>query len=330
MVVEVPKLKLPFNCSIKITDFKNDFFLYPYNIVETLKKINRDIKSYENRDKSSNLIDFISAEVIDTDKEAVTYFISEFVLNLDQEGVEIFEDIKNHFKFLLNLFSLLLRELLFIKKAYIFKKKSSFFKFVRFIKIPIFHKETSGIHRLFEFISRRDLEMFFPVLLLRLKKAKYYLPFIEEFLFSQIRAGNIIIKFMVSWNTLEHLTNIYWKLLKKTKLFPSNKNKKITKVIKKVINTFNEKDIEFPYISLKEIKRRASFYNRPAIKILIFELCKRIHLKLAPDEILSIKQVHYIRNKLFHSVYSMQEFTDDFTKEFKLKKFQTKEIMVLS
>ena len=321
IIVEVPKLKIPYNSSIKITDFKNDFFLYPYNIIKTIKKVNQNIKLYNSGKEDEAEHHMYHTDVVNVDRGARTYFISELEVNIEIQGEEILEVVKNHFKFLLNLFSFIFRELFYIKKVYIFEKQSTFYKFVRMIKIPIFHKETSNSSQLVQVVFRRDIENLFPILLLRLKKNKHYLPFIEEFLFSWIRAGNINVKFMVSWNTLEHLTNIYWKLRGKTKLFKSEKKQEINASIQ----NFQEEDIEFPYITPAEIEKRVSFFNRPPITTLIRELCKRIHLRIDDDEFLTIRQVHYIRNKLFHRIYDIRELNEDFSNKFNLNDFETKD-----
>ena len=330
-VAEVPKLKIPHNNSIKITDFKNDFYLYPSDIIRTLNKLNQSIKNLRNGQKDGFRHQHSFTDIIETDEEAKTYFISEFEANLENHVEEILETVKNHFKYLLNLFSFIFREFFYTKTVYIFERHSTFYRFVRMIKTPIFHKETTNSLQLIQVVWRRDTENLFPILLLRLKRNKQYLPFIEEFLFSRIRAGNIIVKFMVGWNTLEHLTNIYWsfnkKLRGKTKLFNKAKKKEINKTIK----NFSEEDIKFPYISSEEIKERVSFQNRPPILVLIRELCNRIHLRLDDDEFLTIQQVHFIRNKLFHRVYGIREINEDFSKKFNLNEFHEKEyIPILS
>ena len=321
IVAEVPKLKIPYNSSIKITDFKKDFYLYPYDIIKTLNKLNQNIRYYKNGREGEAEHHSRFSEVLDVDGKESVYFISEFDINIEDKGDEILEVVKNHFKHILNLFSFIFRELFYIKSVYIFKKKSTFYEFFRMIKIPIFHKETSNDSQLIQIVFRRDVEDLFPILLLRLKKNEKYLPFIEEYLFSRIRAGNIMLQFMVSWNTLEHLTNIYWKLRGGTKLFKKDKVEEINSLIKNI----NEDDIKFPFISLEEIKKRVSFHNRPPILILIREMCKKIHLKLDEDEFLTIRQVHYIRNNLFHRLYDISELNEDFSTKFKLKDFQTKD-----
>ncbi len=320
-VAEVPKLKIPHNNSIKITDFKNNFYLYPSDIIRTLNRLKQSIKNHRNGQKDGFRYQLSFTDVIDTDEEAKTYFVSEFETNLENHAEEILETVKNHFKYLLNLFSFIFREFFYIKTVYIFERHSTFYRFVRMIKTPIFHKETTNSLQLIQLVWRRDTENLFPILLLRLKRNKQYLPFIEEFLFSRIRAGNIIVKFMVGWNTLEHLTNIYWKLRGETKLF--EKAKKVE--INKTIRNFSKDDIKFPYISSEEIKKRVFFYNGPPILTLIRELCNRIHVRLDDDEFLTIQQVHFIRNHLFHKVYDIHKINEAFSKKFNLNEFHEKE-----
>ena len=320
-VAEVPKLKIPHNNSIKITDFKNDFYLYPSDIIRTLNRLNQSIKNLRNGQKDGFRYQHSFTDIIEADEEAKTYFVSEFEANLENHAEEILETVRNHFKYLLNLFSFIFREFFFIKTVYIFERHSTFYRFVRMIKTPIFHKETTNSLQLMQFVWRRDTENLFPILLLRLKRNKQYLPFIEEWLFSRIRAGNIIVKFMVGWNTLEHLTNIYWKLRGETKLF--EKAKKVE--INETIRNFSKDDIKFPYISSEEIKKRVSFYNGPPILTLIQELCNRIHVRLDDDEFLTIQQVHFIRNHLFHKVYGIRKINEAFSKKFNLNEFHEKE-----
>lgn len=320
VVAEVPKLKIPYNSSIKITDFKKNYFLYPYEIIKTLNKINQNVKNYRNgkEDKAEHHLHF--TDILDVDKEDITLLVTEIDIDIEEQGDEILEVVKDQFKFLLNLFSFIFRELFFIKTIYIFQKKLTFYEFIRMIKIPIFHKETSNDTQLIQAVFRRDVENLFPILLLRLKKNDKYLPFIEEYLTSRTRTRNIIIQYMISWNNLEHLTNIFWEIKGETKLFESRKVAQINKIIKSA----KEDDIAFPYISLEEVNDKIFFNNIPPILTKIRIMCKKIHLTLTEEEFITIKKAHYIRNRLFHKVYDISKINDKFRRKFNLPDFQTK------
>ncbi|KKK69810.1 hypothetical protein LCGC14_2930300, partial [marine sediment metagenome] len=78
IVAEVPKLKIPHNNSIKIVDFKNDFYLYPSDIIRTLNRLNQSIKNLRNGQKDGFRYQHSFTDIIEADEEAKTYFVSEF------------------------------------------------------------------------------------------------------------------------------------------------------------------------------------------------------------------------------------------------------------
>ena len=330
IIAEVPKLQVPYSYSIKLTDFKNNFYIYPSNIIDTLKEFNENIKKIRNNRLDEVKSGISHTEVLDVNVEKSTLFVSEMKLDGSLQGDEILELIKNHFKNALSLFSMLFRELFYIKTVFIFEKKLTFYEFFRMIKIPIFHKEKANTPNLMQVIFRRDVEKLFPILLVKLEKNKVFLPFIEEHLVGRIRSQNIMIEFMANWNTLEHITNIFWKSKGKTRVLKKEKAREITKIIKKKIKIIKEKDLEFPIISLKKWKKGVSFYNIPPILEKIRVMCKNIHLNLSEDEILTIKKVNYLRNRLFHEIYNIEELNNEFSKEFNITNFQTKDYDLLN
>ncbi len=321
VVVEVPKLRIPYDCSIKITDFKNSFFLYPYEIIKTLNRMNQNIKNYRHGKEDEADHHRYFTDLLDVKKEESMLVVSELDIDMIEQGDQILEVVKDHFKFLLNLFSFIFRELFFINTVYIFQKRSTFYEFSRMIKVPLIHKDISNERQLIQFIFRRDIENLFPILLLRLKKNNKYLPFIEEYLTSRTKTQNIMIQYMISWNNLEHLTNIFWESEGETKLFESRKVAQINKIIKDVV----EDDIVFPYISVKDVKEQIFFNNRPPVFTKIHIMCKKIHLNLTKEEITIIKKVLWIRNKLFHKVYDISKINDEFSRRFNLPDFQTRD-----
>jgi hypothetical protein len=325
VIAEVPKLQVPYSYSIKLTDFKNDFYIYPSDIIETLKKFNENLKKLHLNKTNENYNGISHTERLDVNTAKSTLFATEITFDSSLQAEETLEIIKNHFRFVLSLFSMLFREFFFIKTVFIFEKKSTFYKFHRMIKIPIFHEEASDIPELLQFISRRDVEKSFPILLVRLEKNNVYLPFIEEHLVGRIRSQNIMIEFMANWNTLEHITNIFWKIKEKTRVLKKEKARQITKIIKKHIKHISEEDLEFPLISLKDWKDNVAFYNNPPILEKIKGLCKNIHLKLTEDDFLIIKKVNYLRNRLFHEIYDIRELNNEFSRDFNISEFQTKD-----
>lgn len=325
VIAEVPKLQVPYNFSIKLTDFKNHFFIYPSDITETLKRFNENLKKL--RLNKLNEIDggVPFTEILDVNILKSALFVSETIFDSSLQAKEILEIIKNHFKFVLSLFSMLFRELFYIKTVYIFEKKSTFYKFYRMIKIPIFRKNESNVSYLLQFIFRRDVEKSFPILLLRLEKNYVYLPFIEEHLVGRIESQNIMIEIMANWNTLEHITNIFWKTKEKTRVLKKEKARQITKILKKHLKHISEEDLEFPLISLKDWKDNVAFFNIPPILEKIKGMCKKIHISLTPNDFLIIRKVNYLRNRLFHEIYDIRELNNEFSREFNISKFQTKD-----
>lgn len=168
-------------------------------------------------------------------------------------------------------------------------------------------------------------EKLFPILLVRLEKNNVYLPFIEEHLVGRIRSQNIMIEIMANWNTLEHITNIFWKTKEKTRVLKKVKARQITKIIKKHIKNISEEDLEFPLISLKDWKDNVAFYNIPPILEKIKGMCKKIHITLKQNDFLIIKKVNYLRNRLFHEIYDIRELNNELSREFNISNFQTKD-----
>jgi hypothetical protein len=288
VIAEVPKLQVPYSYSIKLTDFKNDFYIYPSDIIETLKKFNENLKKLRLNKTNEIYSGIFHTEMLDVNIAKSTLFVTKITFDSSLQAEETLEIIKNHFRFVLSLFSMLFRELFFIKTVFIFETKSTFYKFSRMIKIPIFHKEASDVPELLQFVFRRNVENIFPILLVRLEKNSVYLPFIEEHLVGRIRSHNVMIEIMANWNTLEHITNIFWKIKEKTRVLKKEKARQITKIIKKHIKHISEEDLEFPLISLKDWKDNVAFYNNPPILEKIKGLCKNIHLKLTEDDFLII------------------------------------------
>lgn len=157
VIAEVPKLQVPYSYSIKLTDFKNDFYIYPSDIIETLKKFNENLKKLR-LNKTNEIYSGIShTEILDVNMVKSTLFATEITFDSSLQAEETLEIIKNHFRFVLSLFSMLFRELFFIKTVFIFEKKSTFYKFIRMIKIPIFHEKASDVPNLLQIIFRRDV-----------------------------------------------------------------------------------------------------------------------------------------------------------------------------
>ena len=325
VIAEVPKLQVPYNSSIKLTDFKNYFYIYPSDITETLKKFNENLKKLRINKTNENYNGISYTEALDVNTAKSTLFVTEITFDSSLQAEETLEIIKYHFRFVLSLFSMLFREFFFIKTVFIFEKKSTFYKFHRMIKIPIFHEEASDIPELLQFISRRDVEKSFPILLVRLEKNNVYLPFIEEHLVGRIRSQNIMIEIMANWNTLEHITNIFWKTKEKTRVLKKEKARQITKIIKKQIINISEEDLEFPLISLKDWKDNVAFHNIPPILEKIKGMCKSIHITLTQNEFLIIRKANYLRNRLFHEIYNIEELNNEFSREFNISNFQTKD-----
>ena len=325
VIAEVPKLQVPYNYSIKLTNLKKDFYIYPSDITETLERFNGNLKKL--RSNKPNEVDggVPFTEILDVNKEKSTRFVTNITLDCSLQAEETLEIIKNHFKHILSLFSMLFRELFFIKTVFIFEKKSTFYKFYRMIQIPIFHKETSNVSNLLQFLFRRDVENIFPILLVRLEKNGAYLPFIEEHLVGRIRSQNIMIEIMANWNTLEHITNIFWKIKEKTRVLKKVKAQQITKILKKHIKNISEEDLDFPLISLKDWKDNVAFYNIPPILEKIKGMCKKIHITLPLSDFLIIKKVNYLRNRLFHEIYDIRELNNEFSRKFNTSNFKIKD-----
>lgn len=330
VIAEIPKLQIPYSYSIKLTDFKNDFYMYPSDITETLKKFNENLKNLRlNKNKEKyNGIPF--TEILDVNTAKSTHFVSEITFDCSLQAEDTLEIVKNHFKFVLSLFSMLFRELLYIKTVYIFEKKSNFYKFYRMIKIPIFPKKESNASSLIQFIFRRDVEKSFPILLVRLEKNNVYLPFIEEHLVGRIESQNMMIEIMANWNTLEHITNIFWKTKEKTRVLKKEKARQMTKIIKKHIKNITLEDLEFPLISLEDWKKNVAFFNKPPILEKIKGMCKKKHITLTQNDLLSIRKMNYLRNRLFHEIYDIRELNNKFSRKFNISNFQTKDYGLLN
>lgn len=244
--------------------------------------------------------------------------------------MEIIDLTIKHFKELLSVFSLLMREHFQINRAYFFQKKNQIYEFVRMIQIPVLDLNPSNTINMIRFFRTNLIETIFPWLLARLHQKWHFIPFLDEYLFG-VKSPNLEVKFMIYWNALEHLSNVFWKYKQKSKLLVKVKIEELHKVIKEYLKSIIKADIIFPYTNPIDLsdKNFLKIDNRPPIKTKILAMCKNIHLKLDNEEKSCISQVNYIRNKLFHAEYYLTDILNDFGEEFNLLNFSVQDFFII-
>ena len=240
VIVEIPKLKLRNCTSVQIKSPAEIYYLYSDDILKTLRDYNQKIEVL----RSKVILDKFASKslgyIIEKEREVFTYILCEKKIDAHRNAAELINLVSDLFKPLLRIFSLFLREILSISKIYILKKKNHIHEFIRMIEIPFSYIEISNTPNLIQFISISLVETYFPWLLARMCRKHQFLPFIDEYLFGKLKSPSLEIKFMMYWNALEHLANIFWK---GTSSKSDPIRKKIDAMCKRIHVNLNEDDM---------------------------------------------------------------------------------------
>ena len=302
VVIEIPKLSIPFSYSFRIKDNKNTYYLYPGTFTKTLKQYNMEISRLQ-KDLSYHGFKVPGFSFyFDKISECFALIVSEINIAVGRTVEEIFDDIRTFFKPLMTIFSFLLSDIFTITKVFFFKKRSWGYKFIRMLESPNFHKEISKTTKIKQFISKHDVEFIFPCILTRMCGKEHYLEFIDGYLAGKIKSFFIGNKISNYWNCLEHFANKFCKDVEKGRILTESSISAVNKILKGAFNLLKKEDLIFPDLSLETIRSGQIILpdNRPSIQKRIIYMCKRKSIDLTENEKLIITIINEIRNKLYH------------------------------
>jgi len=331
VVVEIPKLDIPYTKSLKINNHKKSFYIYPHKFLKTLKFCNKGISKLLNDSNYEQRKFLGSKSFIKKELKSYTYIITKIKLDLNLESDKISSEIRKHFNPLLNIFSLFLTEIFDINVVYIFQKQKNLYKFIQMIESPNFNKDLSKESGLRDFLYWDEVENHFSWLLIRILKRKKYLEYVDEFLTGKIKSYHLGIKLLNYWNTLGHIANRYWSDKEKNKILKSEVVKKINKKILDCIKKIKSDDIIFPGFNIKKIleKNLLLCNNKPPIRDKILTMCSKIYIKLSEEDNNIIRMIHHLRNQLDHSEYYLSNLIHGFLERFNLQKFKLKDLIYI-
>ena len=322
IITEIQNLFINTGGSMCIEGPKKDYYFYSNNFIKKLNELNKIIKKIKNNELP-NRHSFSINEIIKVkDSSALIIFEQELEISLNVK--ELLKFVENLISPLINLLSLFLRNFFNIKRIYIFKKKIYGYEFFRLIDVFNHNEEVSEDPQLIQILYVDGVEKVFPWLLHRIYQKKEYIPLISEYLTGRVKAPNIEMKFMLYWNALEHFTHTFWKKNQKSKLISKIKLKELNTCIVEKINSFNQEDILFPNITLNDIKTKGYLrvFSIPPIREQVFSLIKRIRMDSSLKNVKDlINKVYFIRNKLFHANYYLEDILESFRDKFNFPYF---------
>jgi hypothetical protein len=320
ILIEIPKLSVPFSKSFKIENCKNVFYMYPGTFTQTLKKINDERLEILNDPSYRGSRAPNGGNFFNKDPKHFAYIASEINIDINIPSEEIFNRVKIFFRPPIILFSFFMNERFTINKVFLFEKKSWGYKFIQMLESPNFHKELSGSSKLKRFISQQDVEFLFPCILMRMCGKEHYLEFIDGYISGKTMSffiGNEISNY---WNCLEHFANKYCITKKKNKILKKSIKRQLNKVVNGALGLMKDDDVAFPNLTLNEIKSKGWLLadNRPPILNRIFYTFNRKRINLSNEEKKIIKIIYLIRNKLYHEENYLNRILGKLLRRFQL------------
>ncbi len=331
VVVEVPKIKIPYTSTLRIRDQNNFFYLYPHKFLSTLHYCNKHISKILN-DNNYEQHEFLGEESFITKQTtSSTFIVTKIKLKSELESDNTLDITKEHFNPLLSIFSLFLTEIFQLNVIYIFQKRNNIYHFIHMIEIPNYNKEISKEAELRNFLYLDEVENHFSWVLVRLLRRKKYLEYVDEFLTGKLKSYHLGIQLLNYWNTLEHIANNYWNERGKNKILETEAVRKINKIITDNLKDVSDDKLIFPGLSLDEIlnKNLLLCNNHPPIRDKITKMCEKNFIKLNEEEKDIIKMIYHLRNQLDHSDYYLTSIIQGFLERFKLRQFLLKDIIYI-
>ena len=330
IITEIQNMYINPGVSICIEGPKKEFYFYSNKFIEKLRAINEIIKKIKLNDLPSS--HSLSGHEFIKLKESSTFIIFEQELNISLNAKGLLKYVENLMNPLINLFSLFLRNFFNIKRIYFFKKKNYGYEFYRLIDVNNVNKEVSDEPQLIQILYVDGVETVFPWLLQRMYRKKEYIPLIFEYLTGRVKAPNIEMKFMLYWNALEHFSHYFWINKGKSKFISKTKLKEFNDCVKEKIKSIEQDDILFPNITLKDLKKKGYLRvsSRPPIKEQVFSLIKRIRIDKPLKDVKDlINKIYYIRNRLFHAKYYLEDILEGFREKFNCPDFNMDDFTTL-
>lgn len=172
-----------------------------------------------------------------------------------------------------------------------------------------------------------DFEEYFPNLISELGNAERYYPIIKEYLAGKLFITDLTTKFMYYWNSLEHLTNIFWGTKNQTKIFLSSTFHRLRLHLVRSLREFfgSTENIGqfFPNTifeqGVESIKNKIN--NSPPIKEKIKKMCLLIGYVLNNEEDQLIDKAYFFRNKLYHGGLELNIIFERYLQRFNVTTF---------
>lgn len=322
IVAEIQNLCINTDVSMSIEGQIKDYYIYSNHFIQKLNELNKTIIKI----KQNELSNSYSMNINEIIKVLIssTFIIFEQELDLSMNSKELLNTIENLLSPLINLFSLFLRNFFSINRIYIFSKLIFGYEFCRLIDVYNPNKEISDEPQLIQILYVDGVETVFPWLLYRIIRKKEFIALISEYLTGRLKAPNNEMKFMLYWNALEHFTHFFWKNKQKLKLISKTNLKEINTCIREKIDLLNQEDILFPNITPKEIIKKGylKVSSIPPIREQVFSLIERIRMDKSLKNVKDlINKVYYIRNKLFHANFYLEDIIESFRDQFNCPEF---------
>ncbi len=222
-------------------------------------------------------------------------------------------------------------KILFIKRIYIFKKNVSLFQFKRYLQISYENIPEQNASSLIQDFDKKlkQLNKYLPLLLFQTYGKIDYLYVIEDYLEAKLRNFSIEVQIIRYWNTLEHMSEIYWKNRGKNKLLTDTKYETFKGEINAFLDRLKREDIVFPKTTLIRVKEliNSKINNYPGIKDKIFEMCKRVRFNLNQYNYKErIKRMYWIRNELFHRGQPLRRLVVDYKNKYHLNNYTLRDL----
>jgi len=322
IISEIKSLYIP--CSMKINILSYQFYLYPRGYSSYLQKLNEYLRL--SREKNEIRLPPVNYNLFKRE-EAGAYIVFAYNFDVSIDSNQLTNNIYDIINPFLNILSFLCSFIFTINRIFIFKKVQNFYKFWRMISHSINNKESLNSRNLVIFTPFDSLENYFNDTKAIQKINDSYYKIINEFLFGKLKTSTLEIKLMLLWNTLEHLTAVYCKDRKLTKVLNKEKLGILNDILDKEKLKLKEEDIIFPGISIKELnKRLLKIPNyvpvRDKVNLMISDIYKEP--EKIEDLILLVKE---IRDKMYHYGIPINDLLKKIKNRLGLSKFDFQELI---
>ncbi len=219
VIIRIPYFSVPY--PLEINSSIQNFWCYPGDIVEVIDDLEKLILFNENN--IENYKSFKVREFLEKGKNKYCYILFKLELVITESIEKLVAIIHEEIEHLIILFDYLLSNFHFFDKIYIFQLDNQIRRVIQLsLDHPLYIKRSTHL----QFNLIKDLETFLSKLIQKIEKNSKYIDEFELFLRGKIyieydsfyfRKGrrNALDNLSDIWESIEHISKIYWKIHKK-------------------------------------------------------------------------------------------------------------------